>query len=86
MRFDMSSLKVLLPNPTDALKKSGEMWLSAPTARAISITSAPLCQQMRESELMDHTRCARNALVASFENSGEVMILRMMLCKVTQCE
>ena len=44
---------------------------SAPTTAATSSTSAPVTSQRAEMELMEETRCARNALATSLESSAD---------------
>merc|ERR1719326_287790 len=42
-----------------------------PTALLISETSAPVDSQSAEMELMEDTRCARNALATNLEHSED---------------
>ena len=57
---------------------------SVPIALATERISAPVCSQIAEMALMELTRCARNALAASFESSADQTLAVRMRSRGTQ--
>merc|ERR1712176_323781 len=70
-RFRMSFWKHDPPKPTEGCKKRFPMRSSMPTARLISETSAPVASHRAEMELMEETRCAKNAFATNLDNSED---------------
>ena len=59
------------PKPTEACRNFGPIRESVPTTAATSATSAPVCSQSAERELMEEMRCAKKAFAASLDNSAD---------------
>ena len=59
------------PKPTEAFKNFGPIRESIPIALDTSSTSAPVASQSSEMELMEDTRCAKNAFAVSLLSSED---------------
>jgi hypothetical protein len=85
-RLRMSFWKHEPPNPTDGCRNRLPMRSSIPTARLISLTSAPVASHKAEMELIDDTRCAKKALATSLESSELHKLVVKICSRGTQCE
>src|SRR5690606_13854926 len=83
-RFKISFWKQDPPKPTEAFKNFGPIRESIPTALATSSTLAPVTSQSSETALIEETRCARNALATSFDNSDDQRFVVKIRSRGTQ--
>lgn len=84
-RFKISFWKHDPPYPTDAFKNLLPIRTSDPIALAISSISASVCSHKAVIELIEETRCAKNAFATSFDNSDDQRLVVIIFSDGTHC-